>query len=194
MEWVRGWLWAQGKNRDLVLCGYTLGAAIAMEYGLTYPSEVSGLVLSTTSLGGGGEQNPSVLELRLKAAEDPVVYEQWFARQRQAMKWVEPELADLLMERHRQVGPMSQYRDLAMLGRRDVRDRVASLKPKVLLVHGEDDPISGPTSTRNGEWEMHQAIPGSTYQNLPRSGHFPGAENPDEYNGHLDAFLKALPA
>jgi pimeloyl-ACP methyl ester carboxylesterase len=25
-EWVRGWLWAQGLNKDLVLVGYTLGA------------------------------------------------------------------------------------------------------------------------------------------------------------------------
>jgi 2-succinyl-6-hydroxy-2,4-cyclohexadiene-1-carboxylate synthase len=189
MEWVRGWLWAQGKNRELVLCGYTLGAAIAIEYGLTYPNEVSGLVLSSTSLAAG-EQDPSVLELRLKAAEDPAVYEQWFARQRHAMKWVEPELADLLMERHRQVGPMSQYRDLAMLRSRDVRDRIDSLKPQVLLVHGEDDPISA----RSGEPEMHQAIAGSVYEVLPRSGHFPGVENPHGFKELLDSFLGAIAA
>ena len=181
MQWVRGWLWAQGKNRDLVFCGYTLASAIAVEYALTHPSEVSGLVLSSTSLGSGSGQNQSVLDLRLNAAKNPVVYEQWFARQRFAMKWVETELQDLLMERHRQVGPMSQYRDLAMLGKRNLRDRIGSLKTPILLIHGEDDPISA-GSERNGELEMHQAIPGSTYKNLPGSGHFPGVENPALYN------------
>ena len=39
-EWVRGWLWAQGQYRDLVLVGYTLGACIALQYGLDYPEEV----------------------------------------------------------------------------------------------------------------------------------------------------------
>ena len=45
MEWVRGWLWAQGLKGDLVLIGYTLGASIALQYGLDYPDEVKGLVL-----------------------------------------------------------------------------------------------------------------------------------------------------
>ena len=29
-EWVRGWLWAQGMKKDLVLVGYTLGASIVL--------------------------------------------------------------------------------------------------------------------------------------------------------------------
>jgi pimeloyl-ACP methyl ester carboxylesterase len=49
MEWVRGWLWAQGLNRDLVLVGYTLGASIALQYGLDYPDEVR---RSATGTGG----------------------------------------------------------------------------------------------------------------------------------------------
>ena len=50
-EWVRGWLWAQGLNKDLVLVGYTLGASIALQYGLDYPDEVKGLVLMTVAAG-----------------------------------------------------------------------------------------------------------------------------------------------
>ena len=40
-DWVRGWLWAQGLKSDLVLVGYTLGACIALQYGLDYPDEVN---------------------------------------------------------------------------------------------------------------------------------------------------------
>src|SRR5215475_11964969 len=49
-EWVRGGLWAQGRHHDLVLVGYTLGACIALQYGLDYPEEVSGLVLMTVAM------------------------------------------------------------------------------------------------------------------------------------------------
>ena len=38
-EWVRGWLWAQGLKTNLVLVGYTLGASIALQYGLDYPDD-----------------------------------------------------------------------------------------------------------------------------------------------------------
>ena len=49
-EWVRGWLWAQGMKKDLVLCGYTLGASIALQYGLDYPDEVRGLIIMTVAV------------------------------------------------------------------------------------------------------------------------------------------------
>lgn len=48
-EWVRGWLWSRDLRKDLVLVGYTLGACIALQYGLDYPDEVKGLVLMTVA-------------------------------------------------------------------------------------------------------------------------------------------------
>ena len=30
-EWLRGWLWSNGKQHDLVLVGFTLGACIALQ-------------------------------------------------------------------------------------------------------------------------------------------------------------------
>ena len=41
-DWLRGWLWAQGGHHDLVLVGFTLGACVALQYGLDYPDEVRG--------------------------------------------------------------------------------------------------------------------------------------------------------
>ena len=48
-DWVRGWLWAQGYQRDLVLVGFTLGASIALQYGLDY-AKVKGLVCMTVAM------------------------------------------------------------------------------------------------------------------------------------------------
>ena len=84
MEWVRGWLWAQGMRKDLVLVGYTLGAAIALQYALDYPDEVKGLVLSAVSVAPRGEARSGLLDNCLKAASgNPEAYEKWLDFHRQ---------------------------------------------------------------------------------------------------------------
>jgi pimeloyl-ACP methyl ester carboxylesterase len=186
-EWVRGWLWAQGLTRDLVLVGYTLGASIALQYGLDYPDEVKGLVLMTVA-AKPKTRAPGTYELRLNAMKDPKVYEEWFAFQRKAMHLVEPGLRDRLLERHRQVGPMSQYHDLMAIDTFDVRERIATLKPKLLLLRGLQDHGNPPKY----EKEIHEAVPGSRYIELPDAGHFPPMEIPDKVNALIADFVAAL--
>src|SRR5262245_15117988 len=89
-EWVRGWLWAQEWHHDLVLVGYTLGACIALQYGLDYPEEVSGLVLMTVAMRPK-HRAPGSIDMRLRAAEEPAVYEQWIAAMRESMRVGAPE-------------------------------------------------------------------------------------------------------
>ena len=186
-EWVRGWLWAQGLNKELVLVGYTLGASIALQYGLDYPEEVKGLVLMTVA-ARPKVRAPGTYEMRLRAVEDPKVYAEWLAYQMRTMKFVDPGLREKLMERHRQVGPMSQYHDLMTIDAFDVRDRIASLKPKLLLLRGLDDPGNPPEY----EKEIHEAVPGSNYVKLSGVGHFPPTENPEKVNGLIEEFVKGL--
>ena len=187
-EWVRGWLWAQGKNKDLVLVGYTLGASIALQYALDYPDEVRGIVIMTVAMRPK-TRGPGAYEMRLRAAEDPKVYEEeWIAFQRHAMKFVEPGLRERLMERHRQVGPLSQYHDLKTIDAFDVRDRIATLKPKLLLLRGVDDPGQPPEY----EKEIHEAVPGSRYVKLTGAGHFPPTEVPDKVNALIEEFMGDL--
>jgi len=186
-EWVRGWLWAQGLNQDLVLVGYTLGASIALQYGLDYPEEVQGLVVMTVA-ARPKVRGPGTYEMRLRAQEDPKVYEEWVAFQRKAMHLVEPGLRERLMERHRQVGPMSQYHDLMAIDAFDVRDRIAGLKPKLLLLRGLQDHGNPPEY----EEEIHEAVPGSRYVKLADAGHFPCTEIPDTVNALIEEFVAGL--
>jgi 3-oxoadipate enol-lactonase len=186
-EWVRGWLWAQGLNKDLVLVGYTLGASIALQYGLDYPEEVKGLVLMTVA-ARPKVRPPGTYELRLRAMEDPQVYEEWLQYQRHTMQFVEAGLRERLLERHRQVGPMSQYHDLKTIDAFDVRDRIATLKPKLLLLRGLDDPGNPPEY----EKEIHEAVPGSQYLKLAGVGHFPPTENPQRINALIEEFVGTL--
>jgi pimeloyl-ACP methyl ester carboxylesterase len=183
-EWLRGWLWSQGKHKDLVLVGFTLGACIALQYGLDYPEEVKALVLMTIAMRPK-ERPPGALELRLKAAEDPKTHEKWIETMRHNMKFVEPELREHLIECHRRVGPMSQYHDFVAIDNFDLRDRIQTLKPPVLLIPGLDDPGLPPEY----ELEIHQAVPGSRYLKLKNAGHLPMVEKPVEVNQAIDDFL-----
>ncbi|MEX2452216.1 MAG: alpha/beta hydrolase [Rhodospirillales bacterium] len=186
-DWVRGWLWAQGLNKDLVLVGYTLGACIALRYALDYPDEVTGLVVMTVA-ARPKTRPPGTYELRLRAVEDEKVYEDWLDFQRNAMKFVEPSLREKLLERHREIGPMSQYHDLMTIDAFDVRDRLAALKPKLLLLRGLRDPGNPPEY----EKEIHDAVPGSRYVKLEDAGHFPCTEIPARVNALIEDFVAGL--
>jgi pimeloyl-ACP methyl ester carboxylesterase len=186
-EWVRGWLWAQGQHRDLVLVGYTLGACIALQYGLDYPEEVSGLVLMTVAMRPK-HRAPGSVDMRLRAAEEPAVYEQWIAAMRESMRFVAPEFRERLIACHYQVGPRSQHHDLVVIDQFDVRDRISTLTPPLLLIRGVDDPLA----PEEYEREMHEAVPGSQYLTLREAGHFPMAEQPAAVNQAIATFLDTL--
>ena len=183
-EWLRGWLWSKGKRQDLVLVGFTLGACIALEYGLDYPDEVKALVLMTVAMRPK-ERPRSALELRLNAAQDAEINRQWLDLMRHNMKFIEPDLREHLVECHRKVGPMSQHDDFVVIDQFDVRDRISTLKPPLLLIRGADDPASPPEY----EMEIHRAVAGSQYLKLSDAGHFPMAEKPEEFNRTIDEFL-----
>lgn len=189
MEWVRGWLWAQGLKKDFVFVGYTLGASIALQYGLDYPDEVKGMVIMTVA-ARPKTRPPGTYEMRLHAEQDPngKGYEEWLAFQAHTMQFVEPGLREKLMERHRQVGPMSQLHDLKTIDAFDVRDRIGTLKPKLLLLRGLDDPGKPPEY----EKEIHEAVPGSQYLKLAGVGHFPPTENPEKINSLIEEFVATL--
>jgi pimeloyl-ACP methyl ester carboxylesterase len=186
-EWVRGWLWAQGLNKDLVLVGYTLGASIALQYALDYPEEVKGIVIMTVA-ARPKTRKEGAYEMRLRALKDPKVYEEWVEFQRHAMKFVEPGLKERLMKRHLQVGPLSQYHDLKTIDAFDVRDRISTLEPKLLLLRGVDDPGQPPEY----EKEIHEAVPGSKYVKLSGAGHFPPTELPEQVNALIEEFVASL--
>lgn len=186
-EWVRGWLWAKGHRRDLVFVGYTLGSSIALQYALDYPEEVKGLALMTVAMRPKGLK-PELFANRLKAAQDPATLEGWLNTMREVMQHIDPVFRDELVALHRKVGPRSQHDDLMAMEQFDVRERIGTLKPPLLLVNGTDRHVAP------GDWEgeIHRAVPGSKFLSLPNCGHFPMAEQPVVFNRVLEEFLSAL--
>ena len=186
-EWVRGWLWGQGLKQDFVFVGYTLGACIALQYALDYPDEVKGLVIMTVAMRP--KTRPAgTYDMRVRAAQDPKAYDTWLEFNRHAMFLVEPGLRERLLARHREIGPLSQLEDLKTIDAFDVRDRIAGLKPKLLLLRGLKDPGKPPEY----EKEIHEAVPGSRYIKLDDAGHFPPTEIPGKVNALIEEFVAEL--
>ncbi len=186
-DWLRGWLWAQDHAQDLVLVGFTLGACIALQYGLDYPDEVRGLVLMTVAMRSK-QRAPGTHNFRLRAAEDPEVHAQWLATMGDIMHFIEPGFREDLIVCHRRVGPRSQYHDLVVIDQFDVQDRITALKPPLLLIRGMDDPLAPEAYER----EIHEAVPGSQYIQLSQAGHFPMAERPAAVNEAIQTFMDTL--
>jgi pimeloyl-ACP methyl ester carboxylesterase len=70
----------------------------------------------------------------------------------------------------------------------DVRDRIAGLKPRLLLLRGLKDHGNPPEY----EKEIHEAVPGSQYVKLDDAGHFPPTEIPEKFNALVERFVAGL--
>ena len=70
----------------------------------------------------------------------------------------------------------------------DVRDRIGTLKPRLLLIQGMDRHVA----PGDFEGEIHRAVPGSSLLSLPKSGHFPMAEQPVVVNRAIEEFMAKL--
>ena len=186
-DWLRGWLWAQGHTQNLVLSGFTLGACIALQYALDYPDEVRGLVLMTVAMRSK-QRAPDMLNFRLQAAQDPAAHERWLGSMDDIMHFIEPGFRQALIDCHRRVGPRSQYNDLVVIDQFDVQDRIAALKPPLMLIRGMDDPLA----PEEYEREIHEAVRGSQYIRLSQAGHFPMAERPEAVNEAIQNFMGGL--
>jgi len=185
-RWLRGWLRERGHTGRLVLAGFTLGACVALDYALTWPGEVDGLLLMTVAMRPK-ERAAGSLEFRRNAAQSDAGMREWLDNMEQIMMLVEPGLRAELLDCHRRVGPVSQYNDLAVIDKFDVRDRIGNLEAPLTLVRGVDDPLQ----PAEYELEIHRAVPGSRYIRLEGAGHFPHCERPDAVNAALAELLGA---
>ena len=73
----------------------------------------------------------------------------------------------------------------ALMSRQDSTPLLPTIRVPTLIVVGDEDTITPPALSR----QMHEAIPGSTLEILPRVGHLPNLEQPGAFNAVLTRFL-----
>ncbi len=187
---------ARGIERP-VLVGWSMGAMVAWEYLRAFgQSDVAGLVIV--------DQPPSdwAWDGYEFGAITPEVLAELVAGLQMAPAAVAEELAHLMqhepdaettswmVEEITSCPPAIASTILVNQTVRDYRPLLSEISVPTAVFFGGDDKM---TSPRAGEW-IASAIPGATLTVFERSSHVPFHEEPDAFNGALDAFLAGIGA
>lgn len=166
---------------DAIVCGNSMGGAVALELALRADAAVRAVVL----IGSGVRLRvaPAIFE-RLEAdfpAAAAELAKMFFARPSQDL--VEPAIATML-----RVGQGQTLRDFRACNAFDATERVANLRVPLLALTGERDVLTPP---KFAQW-FADRVPGAQARILPDAGHLAMIEQPEETNAALRAFEERL--
>lgn len=178
VEWLRGFIAAKGY-RDVVLCGHSMGGAIAQYYGLSYPDELRALVLVGT--GARLRVHPQYLA----ECEDTA---RWRKSMEASLDGVAPEVRDKVLEKSFEVGPAVARNDLLCCDRFDVMDRVHEIPLPSLVICGTEDVM---TPVKYADY-LAERIPRSQKVLVEGGTHYVHLEHPGVVNRAISRFLAAL--
>jgi 3-oxoadipate enol-lactonase len=164
-----------------VVCGSSMGGAIALELALRGDPAVAGVML----LGSGA---------RLRVA--PAIFERLRDDFSSAAAWLAgfffadptPERIAAAVEGLTFVGPAQTLRDFEACNAFDATERIAALRVPLFALTGEQDALTPP---KFAQW-FADRVPGATARILPGAGHLAMIERPEETNAAIRAFLNGL--
>jgi 3-oxoadipate enol-lactonase len=164
-----------------ILCGSSMGGAIALEVGLRANPRVGAIVM----LGSGARLRvaPALFESLERDFESGVrgLVPMFFATPTPAL--IEASVAEML-----EVGQGQTVADFRACDAFDATDRLAELALPLLALTGEQDRLTPPTFAAF----LADRVPGAEARILPEAGHLAMVERPDETNAALRAFVDRL--
>ncbi|HTX58920.1 MAG TPA: alpha/beta fold hydrolase [Verrucomicrobiae bacterium] len=165
--------------RDAILCGSSMGGAIALTLGLRRDPRVRALVL----IGSGARLRvaPAMLErLESDFAAGARELAPWFFAEPEPAR-VEAAVRSMLL-----VGQAQTLRDFRACDAFDVTERLGELSLPLLALTGEHDRLTPPKYAAF----LADRVPGASARILPGAGHLAMVERPDEANAALRAFAE----
>ena len=182
LEWVRGFITAR-RYKDVVLCGHSMGGAIALLYGLRYPEELKGLILLGT--GARLRVHPDYLERCRQPGPDN---SEWLAGHMKYFNRVSKDMHPVLSQRAEEVGPEVELNDLLACDKFDVMDQLGEIELPTQVMCGSDD-VMTPVKysnylTENLKNARETVIAGGT--------HFVQMEKFKKVNGEIESFIASL--
>ncbi len=177
---------------NLVLCGASMGAIIAMEVVRQAPQRVRGLALLGTS---ARPETPDVRQLREAAIalfEDdraPEVLRANVPLAFHASRATDHQLVQSYLDFVLQAGAAQLIRqNRAIMARPDARAHLASVSCPVLVMCGDSDQLTPPECSL----EIAALVPGARLVMVPQCGHMLTMEQPRFVNATLLAWLQQV--
>ena len=180
-----------------ILCGWSLGALLAMQAALFSPRRVAGLILIGATpcfvqRDGWSESQPaSLLEefAAAVAADSPAAIKRFVALFNQG----DTKARAIGREIARNVLPMlpptaTLLAGLDWLREADLRERVREIACPVLLIHGEHDPLMPLAAAR---W-LGEHLPRARLKVFPEAAHTPFLNDPEAFIRLAGDFLHAV--
>lgn len=179
-------------DAPLVLCGDSLGALIAIEFGRAYPRQVAGLVVS----GAPGLDDAASARVRsvIAGAREPrEIADRFFA-----LLVHEPQRLDIDQERYGELvdrlatveSGASILAGLQAIRSYDVRGTIRGLAMPQLLVWGRQDQITPVEPWR----DLVEELPHARLVEFDQCGHGPMFERPDDFYRELCRLLANIVA
>jgi pimeloyl-ACP methyl ester carboxylesterase len=166
---------------DVLLCGHSMGGAIALELALRGDARIRGVV----AIGSGARMRvaPAFLEQMERdfSAAARTFAGSFFARPDPAR--IEQAVATMLT-----VGQAQTLRDLRAVDAFDVTERLATLRVPLLAITGAQDVLTPPKFALF----LADRVPEGSARILEETGHFAMVERPEETNGAIRAFADRI--
>jgi pimeloyl-ACP methyl ester carboxylesterase len=177
-----------GAARKVILVGHSAGGQLAAEYARVRGDVISGLILVDPAIlttGGGPEgiqwfyDIPQIARLgpilvsSIATSGDALIYESFFDQDA-----VTDAVLDGYHEPLKVAGWEQAFWNFATASKaNDLKDNLGSLRQPTLLITGSNDTVV-PTSDTV---KLQAMIPGSALAVIPKTGHLPHEEKPDEF-------------
>lgn len=167
--------------QDVVLCGHSMGGAIALEIALRKPAWLRGAVL----IGSGARMRvaPAFLDGLQNDFEST-------ARTIAGYFFLDPapERVDEAVSVMRAVGQDQTLRDFRACDAFDALERLGEVAVPLLAISGESDKLMPPKFAL----ALADRVPGARARIIPGAGHFVMVERPAETTDAVAAFLAGL--
>ncbi len=166
-----------------VLLGHSMGGGITIEYALTHPEKLRGIILVGT--GAKLRVLPERLEQmkRVMEGKEPVQYDRWAYSPKTPIEivrkgWMEQVKTD----------PRSRYYDFVACDAFNRMNDLKGINLPTLIICGIDDVL---TPMKYAEF-MEKSIEGAKLVRIEDAGHAVAAEKQEQFDGAITDFLDSL--
>lgn len=170
---------SESNLAPVAVCGHSMGSAIALALAVEHPEDVKGLII----VGGGAKLGvlPAILEGLasdpLKTIEDSITPMSFHS--------VTLELAREARATLSLSNPQIFLNDYLACDGFDVRDKLAGISARALIVCGESDRMTPPKYSQY----LRANVPNSSLSLVPGAGHMVPLEKPDVLGALVQSFL-----